>query len=192
MEFLKNFDLELFNLYLAISEDMGANPMYAVSRAQLFVKKLHDKLPGEQTETFIHKFEEELSWLIGCHGEITVDEALVAHEMLYRMASWAALKAEAKALEIPAYNPPLSVSQKAVTEAEVMKIIEQKVLVTLCGIIKEMDTILSALDDIEQRLLKNTEQDQRLVQVELEIQRLKQTTNGFTGLLKSKPRTPGK
>ncbi|MCL1949560.1 MAG: hypothetical protein FWF59_07505 [Turicibacter sp.] len=188
MDFLKSFDLDLYNLYLAIQEDMGTHPLYAVSKAQLFVGKLHDKIPHE-SEAFLEYFEVDLNWLMGLRGHVTFDEALKAHEMLYRMACWAVQKKEPQTEALPLYLPPHQMDGHGLSEAEVNAIIEKKVLVTMCGIIKEMDTIMSVLDDIEHKLEDYEGADARLQSLEIEFARLKEEWPSFKGRLKSLPRT---
>jgi len=190
MDFLQRFDESLYQMYLDIQDEMSANPQYAVSKAQLFVQKLYGKLP-EGDERFLEQFSEELAWLIGLSGAMTMDDALTAHEMLYRMASWVVLNFETSQTKIPAYNPPVGLGIRGVTESEVISMIEQKVLPTLCGIIKEMDTMMSVLDDVEKRLNDYAELDKRLAYLEGEIDQLKILAPSNWNL-KARPRTLNK
>lgn len=171
MDFLKRFDAQLYELYLAIQTQMDLNPLLAVSKAQLFVQKLYEKLPERQDE-FMDTFSEELAWLMGLSGTVGFDDALKAHEALYRMANWTALNSETP-------QPGM------VTEAVVGKIIEEKVLPVICGTIKELDTIMSALDDAEKKLARY---ENRLAYVEAELAQGKLLTRG-NWVLKTNPRT---
>ena len=141
-------------------------------------------------EALEQKFSEELIWLLDYCGEISTDEALTAHEMLYRLSCWAVLNFESPEAKFPPYHPPLPEYKEMVTRGDVNTIIESRVIPILCGFIREMDTIMAAIDDIEHKLASITGQDERVVNLEQEVKRLREQSLGFSGLLQSRPRTP--
>ena len=204
MDFLRGFDQELYDLSNEIKTSIYEKPAEAMFKSILFIKNLENKSRNHHVE-LRDVFNIDIARIQNMRLEnnrficdVSIDEVLKVYEKLFEMAAWYIRTFEAPNYRFPPYSRPLPKKEVGISEKEAVRLVEEQVNNLWCGIVKEMDLVLVALDDVEHQLAGQEKEVERLKRLQWEVADLMNkiptqgltSTTGFAGLLKSRSRTP--